>query len=85
MFLGRTAKAPQVRRVDRASKSKIVHIIRVTHRDEVEAPITDWLQEAYDLPERLAATPKKKAKVAPKAKRTATGKRKVGAKKTKRR
>jgi Domain of unknown function (DUF5655) len=49
VFLGRAVKAPQVRRVDRTSKSKVVHIIRVRHRDEVEAPITDWLQEAYDF------------------------------------
>ena len=49
VFLGRTVKAPQVRRVDQASKSKIYHIIQITHRDEVEAPITDWLEEAYGL------------------------------------
>jgi len=49
VFLGRTLKAPQVRRVDRASKSKLVHVIQIKHRDEVEAPITDWLQEAYQL------------------------------------
>lgn len=49
VFLGRTVKAPQIRRVDRASKFKLVHFIRITHRDEVEPPITDWLKEAYDL------------------------------------
>ena len=49
VFLGRELKAPQVRRVDQASKSKIVHVIQIRHRDEVEAPFTDWLQEAYDL------------------------------------
>ena len=49
VFLGRTVKAPQVRRVDQASKSKIFHIIHIRHRDEVEAPITDWLEEAYVL------------------------------------
>ena len=49
VFLGRTVKGPQVRRVDQASKSKIVHFLRITHRDEVEAPVTDWLQEAYEL------------------------------------
>lgn len=48
VFLGRTIKALQVRRVDQASKSKLVHIIRVTHRDEVEQ-LTDWLQEAYEV------------------------------------
>jgi hypothetical protein len=56
VFLGRTVKAPQIRRADRASKAKVVHFIHVKHRDEVEAPITDWLQEAYDLSEVLTAT-----------------------------
>jgi Domain of unknown function (DUF5655) len=54
VFLGRTLKVPQVRRVDRASKFKIVHIIQIRHRDEVEAPITDWLREAYALSDVLA-------------------------------
>ena len=55
VFLGRELKAPQVRRVDRASKAKIVHFIRITHRDEVEPPVTDWLREAYESSEALAA------------------------------
>jgi hypothetical protein len=49
VFLGRPLKAPQVRRVDRVSKSKVVHVIQIRHRDEVEPPVTDWLEEAYDL------------------------------------
>ncbi len=49
VFLGRRLKAPQVRRSDPASKSKVYHIIHIKHRDEVEAPITDWLREAYAL------------------------------------
>lgn len=66
VFLGRLLKAPQVRRTDRASKSKIAHIIRITHRDEVEPPITDWLREAYDMSDVLAArTPAKKAHLKP--------------------
>src|SRR5215467_4946301 len=55
VFLGRTLKAPQVRRVDRASKSKFFHIIHIRHRDEVEAPLTDWLQEAYELSDVMAS------------------------------
>jgi len=55
VFLGRMLKAPQVRRVDRASKSKVYHIIHIRHRDEVEAPITDWLREAYELSDVLAS------------------------------
>jgi hypothetical protein len=43
-----------VRRVDRASKSKVYHIIHIKHRDEVEAPITEWLQEACELSDVVA-------------------------------
>jgi hypothetical protein len=49
VFLGRSVKAPQIRRVDAASKTKQVHFLRITHRDEVEPPITEWLREAYEL------------------------------------
>jgi hypothetical protein len=48
VFLGRAVKARQIRRVDAASKTKKAHVLRITHRDEVESPITDWLREAYD-------------------------------------
>src|SRR5262245_6557740 len=58
VFLGRPLKAPQVQRVNRSSKSKFVHSIRISHRDEVESPITDWLREAYDLSEVLARATK---------------------------
>jgi len=54
VFLGRTVQSSQVRRVDRASKSKIYHILQIRHRDEVEPPVTDWLREAYELCDRVA-------------------------------
>lgn len=57
VFLGRVLKAPQVRRVDRASKSKAMHVIQIRHRDEVEAPFTEWLQEAFELSDMLVAKP----------------------------
>ena len=57
IFLGRALKAPQVRRVDKSSKSKFWHIIHIRHRDEVESPITDWLKEAYDLVEIVKPKP----------------------------
>lgn len=53
VFLARAVKAPQVRRVDRSSRTKLAHLIHVRHRDEVEPPITDWLREAYQLEDRL--------------------------------
>ena len=90
VFLGRTLKAPQVRRVDCASKYKIVHVIQIRHRDEVEAPITDWLREAYELSDILSsnadtiranATPKPR----PKQKKAKAARKGVAARKSKRR
>lgn len=55
VFLRRTVKHPRIRRTDRPSAAKVAHIIRVTHRDEVEAPITDWMREAYETSEPAAS------------------------------
>src|SRR5262245_5003192 len=66
VFLCRELKAPQVRRVDRASKTKLVHTIRITHRDEVEAPLTDWLVEAYEFSAVSPAKNESKSKRTPK-------------------
>jgi hypothetical protein len=49
VFLGRAVRAPQVKRASPSSKTKVVNTIHIKHRDEVEAPVTDWLREAYDL------------------------------------
>ena len=49
VFLGRPLHHPRIRRVEPSSKTKFAHMIQVTHRDEVESPLTDWLQEAYGL------------------------------------
>src|SRR4051812_45513009 len=57
IMLGRPLKAPQVRRVMAGSKSKYANILRITHRDEVEPPITDWLFEAYKLQDAVKAKP----------------------------
>ena len=58
VFLPRGLTHPRVRRADRTSKTKVANMIRVVHRDEVETPLTDWLQEAYDLSGgRVAAAP----------------------------
>jgi hypothetical protein len=63
VFLHRPIKSAAVTRVVKSSKTKYAHLIRIQHRDEVEAPITDWLQEAYgreDQP-RPAARPRASA------------------------
>ena len=73
IFLGRTLKAPQVRRSDSASKSKVYHTLHIKHRDEVEAPITDSLREAYEVSDVLgvkASTARVKSKRKPKSNRS---------------
>ena len=61
VFLRRTVKAPQIRRVDEASSSRMAHVIQIRHRDEVEPPITDWLREAYEMADARAATVRRRA------------------------
>jgi hypothetical protein len=55
IFLGRTVRSAKVRRAARSSKTRVYHVVPIRHRDEVEAPITDWLAEAYHL--QAAAAP----------------------------
>ena len=49
VFLPRAVKSPQVKRAVASSKTKVANMIQIRHRDEVEAPITEWLQQAYDF------------------------------------
>lgn len=49
LFLDRAVTAPQLRTVTPVSCARLAHLLRITHRDEVEAPITDWMRRAYDL------------------------------------
>ena len=75
IFLGRAVKAPQIRRVDRTSKTKLAHLMQVRHRDEVEAPLTDWLQEAYQYSENPKSPERaKSAKTAKRATSAVIGK-----------
>ena len=67
IFLGRELRGRQIRRVDRTSSTKFAHLLRIQHRDEVEAPITDWLREAYHLQDALNAAPPTKRSQKPRA------------------
>ena len=70
VFLRRPLKSPAVVRADASSKTKYYNLIRIRHRDEVEPPITDWLQEAYRLEDQpRPSAPKRKTNAAPKRKR----------------
>lgn len=69
VFLGRSVRHPRIRKVTESSRTKRAHIIHITHRDEVEAPLTDWLREAYDLQDRPAPAKAVKHKAKGKLKR----------------
>jgi len=85
VFLGRPLKAPQVRRSEASSKSKFANLIQIRHRDEVEAPIAEWLREAYEYSGRGASSdapassdrPKKDLPKKKKTKRSASRARKT--------
>jgi hypothetical protein len=53
-FLGRTVRTPPVRKSMASSRLKIAHEARITHRDQVEAPLTDWIREAYEKSDELS-------------------------------
>jgi Domain of unknown function (DUF5655) len=55
VFLGRTVKGPLVRSSTATSRVKVAHMVHVTHRDQVEPPLTDWLREAYEVTDELGA------------------------------
>ena len=82
IFLGRALTGPQVRRSDPASTTKVANILRIQHRDEVEAPLTDWIQEAYEwsaaprppAPTRRKPQPKAQASRKTAARTRASGK-----------
>ena len=81
VFLPRTLKAPQVRRIVEASKTKVAHLMQVRHRDQVEAPITDWIREAYEF--AAPAAPRLAVPRAPRApKKPVASKKKKAARKT---
>jgi hypothetical protein len=68
VFLGRAVRAPLVKRVSPSSKTKVVNTFHIKHRDEVEAPVTDWLREAFDLFDASPApAPRKRAGATPRS------------------
>ena len=85
-WLSRQITSPLVRKSLKSSKVKYAHVVHLVHRDQVEAPLTDWLQEAYALQDTVqavkpAAKPKAKNSAAPKTAKTKGAKRKAFKKK----
>lgn len=61
IFLGRTVKSSRIRKTTPSSKVKVAHILRITHRDEVEPPVTEWMREAYRLQDKVSPPPRRAA------------------------
>jgi hypothetical protein len=70
-FLGRTVKSARIRNSMASSRVKVAHTVHVRHRDEVEAPLTDWLREAYEVSPELSG---RKASSGPAGKKKAVKK-----------
>jgi hypothetical protein len=74
IFVGRPIKSPLVRKSVATSRTKVAHLVDIVHRDQVEAPLTDWMAEAYGLQDVVVKKrPARKKKSVPKKKRRLTG------------
>lgn len=49
IFLPRALDSELLKKVDSVSKTKWVHIMQLTHADQVDWPLTDWIQEAFEF------------------------------------
>lgn len=64
-FTGRPVKSSLIKKVTRTSRVRVAHLVHIIHRDQVEAPFTDWLREAYALEDAPKKAPKKARKARP--------------------
>lgn len=76
-FVGRTVTNPRIKRAVPASRVKVAHLVQVRHRDEVEAPLTEWMREAYEMSDALSGRPPVKAAKTVKATKQAKATRKA--------
>ncbi len=83
VFLGRPITSPKIRNVVRSSRLKVANLFRIVHRDEVEAPITDWLKEAYDYSGKAGATPRRPRRASASSRRP-TPRRRAGVRRARR-
>ncbi|MBY0369771.1 hypothetical protein K2X33_03730 [bacterium] len=68
-FAGRKIKHPSIRKIHPTTKTKYAHMVFVVDSDQVEAPLTDWLQEAYDFCQPMPESKTKTTKAHPLTKR----------------
>lgn len=48
-FLPRALDSEYLKKVDAVSKTKWVHILHLTHSDQIDRPLTDWIREAFEF------------------------------------
>ena len=80
IFLPRALVSPRVRKAMPSSKTKFANLVRITHRDEVEPPVTEWMREAWELtdperPKAVAPSAGRSSRPAPRKSRRAVKKR----------
>jgi hypothetical protein len=49
VFLPNQLDSEFVKKSESVSKTKFVNIIPITHPDQIESPITDWIREAFEF------------------------------------
>ncbi|MGE0616602.1 MAG: DUF5655 domain-containing protein [Bacteriovoracia bacterium] len=47
-FLPRALRSEFIKKINSVSKTKWVHVMHLTHSDQVETPLTDWIREAFE-------------------------------------
>lgn len=67
-FLRESVKSPLIKKLDTRSRTKFAHVVHLVHRDQVEAPLTDWLAKAFEESGSSSLTKKKAETSAPKKK-----------------
>jgi hypothetical protein len=48
-FLPKALNSELLKKVTPVSKTKWVHVMKVTHSDQVDWPLTDWIREAFEF------------------------------------
>ncbi len=46
-FLPEALKSNLIKKVESVSKTKYVHIFRLNHADQIDLPLTEWIESAY--------------------------------------
>jgi hypothetical protein len=48
IFLPKALESEYLKKVEPVSKTKWVHVMHLTHSDQVDWPLTDWVREAFE-------------------------------------